>query len=173
MVVIGLGSNVGDRLQHLSDAVRYLSKFVSNLITSSIYESPALLKCDAPDDWNVPFLNMAVKGKTTLSPQLLLERVKQIEKKIGRIDRGVWAPREIDIDILVYGDMQINENDLIVPHAGLCQRAFALLPLADVAPKWRYPVEGQYYGKTANAISEIIVSNNDPIVKTSHVLKFV
>jgi 2-amino-4-hydroxy-6-hydroxymethyldihydropteridine diphosphokinase len=171
MIVIGLGSNVGDRLRHLEVAVGYLSGFISNIDISAIYESPALLKDEAPGAWNVPFLNMAIKGETNLSAQLLLEKIKQVEKQIGRVDRGIWAPREIDIDILVYGDIHINENNLVIPHAGLCQRDFVLLPLADVAPQWCYPVNGEYYGKTANTIFAMAFTSNSTAAITSHIIR--
>lgn len=154
MIILGLGSNIGERLQYLEFAIKCLSESVLSITAiSPIYESPALLKEGAPEEWRIDFLNMAVRGETKLSPQELLLEVKTIEQKIGRQDRGVWAPREIDIDILAYGSSCINQPNLTIPHAALCQRPFALLPFVDIAYEWVYPVEGEYKGKTSRDIS--------------------
>jgi 2-amino-4-hydroxy-6-hydroxymethyldihydropteridine diphosphokinase len=111
MVVLGLGSNIGDRLKYLTQAVNILSKSVlAALEMSPIYEAEAELKIGSPDDWSVPFLNMAIVGETHLTPYELLKKIKMIEKEIGRQDRGIWAPREIDIDILAFGGLAI-DND--------------------------------------------------------------
>lgn len=165
MVILGLGSNVGDRLDYLAMAVRELNKSVLVVTEKSpIYESQAILKEDSPADWNKPFLNMAIAGETHFSPEELLKEVKRIEKKLGRKEIGTWAPREIDIDILAYGNKSIQTDGLIIPHVALCTRPFALLPLADISPNWQYPVEGAFKGKTAYEIaSELFVSSKDAI----------
>jgi 2-amino-4-hydroxy-6-hydroxymethyldihydropteridine diphosphokinase len=171
MIILGLGSNVGGRLEYLESAIHALSESVINITAiSPIYESPALLKAGSPDNWNVKFLNMAIVGETHLSSQALLTNIKCIEKKVGRQDRGVWAPREIDIDILAYEDLHINEDYLKVPHIALCERAFALLPLTDIAPNWRYPAEGKYHGKTAHEIVSMTFPQEHDTVKTSLML---
>ena len=128
------------------------------------------LKPGASEEWDVKYLNMAIMGETHLSPQAALTKIKCIEKKVGRQVRGIWAPREIDIDILAYDSMHINESNLIVPHTHLCERAFALLPLNDIAPNWRYPVKGELEGKTAYEIAQSF-SGSDKIRKTDHKLK--
>lgn len=92
---------------------------------------------------------MAIAGETALSPTALFSAVKSIEEKIGRKNRGHWAPREIDIDILAYGDDVIHLADLSIPHAELLNRDFVLVPLAEIVPDWCYPVVGEYQGKSA------------------------
>lgn len=169
MLILGLGSNIGERLQYLESAIHYLSESVLRITAvSNIYESPALLKDGAPEDWNINFLNMAIMGETHMLPQELLKHIKSIERKVGRQDRGIWAPREIDIDILAFDSLCINESNLKIPHAGLCERAFALLPFADIAPNWIYPVAGKFKGKTAYNIAEVLGANDTK--RTSHQL---
>ncbi len=168
MVILGLGSNCGDRVLHLQSAVAKIGKIVVDLVCSPIYESAALLPEGAPLEWDITFLNMALCCKTILTPQQLLLEIKAIEKKLGRVERGHWGPREIDIDILAYDDLVINEENLIIPHAHLTARDFALIPLADIAPDWVYPAKGNFYGKTAREIAGSIANN---LTKTSYTLK--
>jgi hypothetical protein len=173
MLVLGLGSNIGNRLEYLQSAINSLSESVLEITAiSNVYESPALLKQGAPEDWNIPFFNIAISGQSKLAPQDLLKQIKLIEQKIGRKDRGVWAPREIDIDILAYNAFHVDEEKLKIPHAALCQRAFVLLPFADVAPHWQYPLEGDYKGKTAHEIIKITFSGANSTIKTSYTLNF-
>jgi 2-amino-4-hydroxy-6-hydroxymethyldihydropteridine diphosphokinase / dihydropteroate synthase len=152
MVILGLGSNTGDRLAHLSAAVRELSGLLSDMRLSRVLEAEALLKPGAPESWNQPFLNMAVAGNTALSPQALFMQVKEIEQRIGRVARGVWAPREIDIDILAMDGLVLETPDLTIPHRELLNRDFALLPLTELAPDWHYPI-GPCQGKRAADIA--------------------
>lgn len=144
-VVLGLGSNLGDRLEQLSKAVAGMTSsrtaFLSDARTSEVFESEALLLPDSPSEWNIPFFNIAISGFTGLSPRALLDRIHILENAIGRQKRGRWAPREIDIDILVFGDERLQEEDLKIPHPGLEQRPFALWPLAALAPHYRLPLE--------------------------------
>lgn len=166
LTVLGLGTNIGNRLDYLTQAVRQLSENVLHAIeVSPIYESRAVLPEGAPQSWDTPFLNMAVRGETDLSPQTLLQQVKYIEHKLGRQPRGEWGPREIDIDILVYEELSVNTGDLIIPHKHLCNREFALIPLADVAPNWRFPENTPYQGKTAFEVASHLV-NIRQMVKT-------
>jgi 2-amino-4-hydroxy-6-hydroxymethyldihydropteridine diphosphokinase len=167
MIVLGLGSNVGDRLAYLSKAVSILNNSVlAALEVSPIYESEAILSSSAPADWNSPYLNMAVCGETHLSPQELLKTIKRIEKNVGRQERGVWAPREIDIDILAYGSQWINTSELTIPHKDLYKRPFALIPLVDLAPNWQCPVAGAFKGKTAYEICHQLFEGTSSIAKT-------
>jgi 2-amino-4-hydroxy-6-hydroxymethyldihydropteridine diphosphokinase len=153
MIILGLGSNKGDRLANLKKAVAALSEVLQSIKTSPVYESQALLPDNASPEWNKNFLNMAVGGETTLTPQELLAHVKGLEKKLGRIPEGHWGPREIDIDILAYNDKVIDEPGLIIPHPHLLTRDFALVPLADLAPDWVYPVKGKSYGIKAGELA--------------------
>lgn len=162
MIILGLGCNVENRLKYLETAISLLGESVLKISSiSPIYESEALLKPGAPPEWNAQYLNMAISGTTSLSPHELLSEVKSIEQKIGRQHRGIWAPREIDIDILVYNDLEIREENLTIPHTGLFERAFALLPLADIAPNFLFK-----NGKTAHELANDLPNNNGTI-KTS------
>lgn len=130
-VVLGLGSNLGDRRANLEEAVRRLGKTggISVLKTSSFYESAPVDYSDQPD-----FMNAAAAVDTSLKPEELLESLKRIEKDMGReptVDKG---PRNIDIDILLYDIVEVRLPELKVPHPGLKERAFALVPLLEVAP---------------------------------------
>ena len=147
MIILGLGSNIGDRVENLSAAVHMLSVFVQDMRCSRIVESPALQPPGAPPEDNLPFLNMVVGGTTMLGAREVFIEVKAIEKAVGRIERYSWGPREIDIDILAMDDLIVSEADLKIPHCGILERNFVLLPLAEVAPQWCYPLEGAYYQK--------------------------
>jgi 2-amino-4-hydroxy-6-hydroxymethyldihydropteridine diphosphokinase len=154
MVIFGLGSNLGDRLAQFKIAISHLAELAQELKFSRVFESPALLMDGSPQEWNRPFYNMAVAGSTALEPLALLAEVKRIEKVMGRIDRGRWAPREIDIDILAMGEGVVDEAELCIPHPALLARDFALIPLADVAAHWHYPVAGPYFQFLPGAIIE-------------------
>jgi 2-amino-4-hydroxy-6-hydroxymethyldihydropteridine diphosphokinase len=159
MVVLGLGSNQGNREEYLQQAVQSLKNILADVFCSSVYESNALLPDNAPKEWDTAFLNMAVKGKTDLPPPVLLQEIQRIERSLGRISRGHWGPREIDIDILVYDDEVMNEAELIIPHKELLNRDFALIPLAEIQPSWIYPIKGNSQGKTALELSSVIAQS--------------
>jgi 2-amino-4-hydroxy-6-hydroxymethyldihydropteridine diphosphokinase/dihydropteroate synthase len=146
MIILGLGSNIGDRRAFLADAVRRLSLLLSGIRLSRMYESKALLPGDAPAQWDMSFYNMALCGETSLSPEALLVEIKTIERDMGRQVRGFWGPREIDIDILAAGGVVLDTPELNLPHHELLNRDFALLPLAEIAPEWVYPAPGGYKG---------------------------
>ncbi len=126
MVYISIGSNVGNKLQNLRNAVKEIEKeCLRNIKLSIVLETEAILKKDSPNEWNNPFLNMIISGDTDLSPKDLLMKLKDIESKLGRKkDPQRWAPRIIDLDILLYKDYEINTEDLIIPHPELKNRAF-------------------------------------------------
>lgn len=143
-VLLGLGSNMGDRLGYLRRAVRALGTTgpgagVHVCAVSPIYESDALLPDDAPPEWNRPYLNLAVLAESALTPRALLEWVKRLEQRIGRRPTARWAPREIDIDLLAVAGVALSTPDLSLPHRDLFARPFALLPAADLAPSWTLP----------------------------------
>ena len=145
-VVLGLGSNLGDRLGYINAALNKLQELqiIDKIVCSSIYQSKALLKKGSPEEWNLDYLNLAVKGLTKLTPLELLKEIKNTENLLGKKAGPRWSPREIDIDILSYGDEVIIEENLIVPHAELLERIWALSPFAEINPEWRYPVLGPY-----------------------------
>lgn len=141
-VYLGLGSNQGVRKALLRKAWFELKNILSEISASSTYESDALLPADAPESWNIPFLNLAVSGKTDLDPLELLKKIKAIEASIGRKPSERWAPREIDIDVLFIEGAKVQNEILKVPHPEIRNRPFALLPLQelkpdlDLAPTW-------------------------------------
>lgn len=161
LVVLGLGSNLGDRLGYLSAAIAELKPiFLGEVKPSPVYESPALLKPSAPEEWNIPFYNMVIAGKCAFTPVELLKKAKEIEAALGREDRGRWSPREIDIDILAVEEEVIEMNALYIPHPGLLQRDFAYLPFVDILPDWHYPVSGEHCGKTIKEIAAGLPKGN-------------
>jgi 2-amino-4-hydroxy-6-hydroxymethyldihydropteridine diphosphokinase len=148
-VALALGSNFGDRLAFLRSAVSVLSERGAIAVrrVSSVYRCPALLKEGAPKEWDREFYNAVLTAETALSPSALLGAVKQAERDIGRVDRGVWAPREIDIDILTYGEAVVSLPGLVVPHPRMTERSFVLEPLAEIAPDAVYPGAGEHGGR--------------------------
>jgi len=147
-VILGLGSNVGDRAENLRAAISALALHLKNIRESTVLESAALLPENAPIDWDMPYLNMAIAGKTKLSPLEFLSLIKDIEQKLGREKIGHWSPRNIDIDILAFGDLLVDEPDLIIPHKELLNRDFALKPLRELVPDWKHPAPSNQQPKT-------------------------
>jgi 2-amino-4-hydroxy-6-hydroxymethyldihydropteridine diphosphokinase len=133
---VGLGSNVGDREANLHQAVEWLRKAdgVDIIRVSSIYETTPVGYLEQPD-----FLNAVVEIKTTLSPPELLAVTKSIEREQQRVRQVRWGPRTIDLDILLYGDAEVEEDNLRLPHPEVGNRAFVLVPLAEIAPSKRLP----------------------------------
>ncbi len=157
MILLGLGSNCGDRIGYLRAAIQKLKSgegpsSIKIFAISPIYESDALLPENAPPSWDQAFLNLTILAKTNLSPTELLKVVKSIEKSIGRKDRGRWAPREIDIDILAMDSLIFEAEGLKIPHPSLLDRPFAMLPLADLLPQWKYPIPGSNSNRSAMEI---------------------
>ncbi|MBD3174257.1 MAG: 2-amino-4-hydroxy-6-hydroxymethyldihydropteridine diphosphokinase [Armatimonadia bacterium] len=136
MAYIGLGSNLGERLENLHQATRRLAESGGIRVsqTSSVYETRPWGVEDQPR-----FLNAAIEVLTELAPHDLLARCQEIEEALGRERTREWGPRVIDLDILLYGDRAVRTDDLTVPHPHLEQRAFVLVPLADVAPDLQLP----------------------------------
>ena len=134
-VYIALGTNLGDRLANLRAAIESMPPDVVVRAESPIYETPPWGYENQP-----PFLNMVVKAETELSPGPLLRYLKQLEVALGREQNFRWGPRLIDLDILFYDDRVIDTPPLIIPHPRLHERAFVLVPLADLAPDLIHPV---------------------------------
>jgi 2-amino-4-hydroxy-6-hydroxymethyldihydropteridine diphosphokinase len=137
-IIFGLGSNLDDREFYLNAAVSNLTNQLNlkNLKLSKIFKNPAMLLPNSPKEWNREFFNIAISADIDLekfSPEKILEIAKKIEKKLGRIDREKWAPREIDIDILAIDDLRINLDDkLEIPHKGLFERDFFLKTVGEI-----------------------------------------
>lgn len=142
MLILGLGSNIEDRLAYLRKSLALIKKIPDLIVeqVSPIYVSDPLLPHEAPADWNLPYLNLALRCKTSQTPLDLLAHIKQIEKIIGRNHITHWGPRPIDIDILAWDDHVQYDKKLHIPHEHLTERPFALWPLCDVAPRWVHPI---------------------------------
>lgn len=134
-IFLSLGSNLGDRLNNLQDAIRSLPPNVQPLSQSRIYETDPWGYVDQP-----AFLNLVIKASTELSPKKLLAFIKKMEVVLGREEAFRYGPRLIDLDILFYDDLVLDSPDLTIPHPQLTERAFVLIPLAEVAPDLIHPV---------------------------------
>ncbi len=143
-VYLGLGSNLGDRYGHLIEALARLGSCVAIDAISSIYETEPWGYTDQP-----LFLNAVCGGEIDLSPLELLDAVKTIETELGREPTFRYGPRAIDIDILLYGDVVIDQANISIPHAHLHERDFVLAPLSEIAPEAVHPK----FGKTIEALS--------------------
>jgi len=136
---VGIGSNLGDREDHLRRAVELLAAedAISVLASSQLRETEPV----GPVAQG-PFLNGAVQVETELAPRALLERLLAIEERLGRERRERFGPRTIDLDLLVYEDAVVDEPGLTLPHPLLHERRFALEPLAELAPDLEIPGRG-------------------------------
>jgi 2-amino-4-hydroxy-6-hydroxymethyldihydropteridine diphosphokinase len=152
-VYVGLGANLGNRAANLAMALRYLSSLARIDAVSSLYETAPLGEQPQP-----PFYNAVCGVSTGLSPEALLDYLKRVEFEIGRRPAERWAPRAIDLDLLLYGDRVIDTPALVVPHPRLPERAFVLVPLAEIAPDAMHPVLGRTAREMLSGLSESDVS---------------
>ncbi len=125
---IGLGSNLGDSLQILTEAVHKLAT-LGAVQVSQLYQSPPMGPQDQPN-----YLNAAVQLQTDLAPLALLDELQRFEQESGRVRLRHWGERTLDLDLLIYGDEQIQNERLTVPHVGVLERDFVLRPLLDIEP---------------------------------------
>lgn len=126
---LALGGNVGERAANIARALDLLgARGIRVRDVSPLYETDPVGYADQP-----PFLNAACRVETALTPRELLAAVKAVEAEVGRTPTFVSGPREIDLDIILYGDTVLDEPDLVIPHPRMAERAFVLVPLADIA----------------------------------------
>ena len=128
---LGLGSNIGDRRATLREAVGSIFELVA---VSPVYETDPV---GGPEQG--PFLNIVVQLETQRSPRELLELCQELEAEAGRVRVVRWGPRTLDVDVLMVGDLRVNDEDLIVPHPRMAERNFVMAPLLDLAPELVVP----------------------------------
>ena len=140
MILIGLGSNMGERDQNLQQALGLLETdgAVRIVRISFIYETVPFGVMDQDD-----FLNMVVAVETELSPEKLLQKCLKVENAMGRVRFRHWGPRIIDLDLLIYNAVQMQTDNLTLPHPGIGQRAFVLIPMRDVAMDFQFQLPGR------------------------------
>jgi len=135
-VYLGIGSNIGEREMHLRESVQRINALecITVVEVSSVYET---------EPWGFtgqgPFLNCVVCLETDTTPEVLFNNVKRIEKDMGRTEAKRNHPRIIDIDILLFGSLEIHTPELSIPHPSMLERRFVLVPLAELAPTLRHP----------------------------------
>jgi 2-amino-4-hydroxy-6-hydroxymethyldihydropteridine diphosphokinase len=150
---LGIGSNLGDRLAHLQLAVDQLADAdgVEVVDVSPVYETDPVGGPDQPD-----FLNAVVAVDTTRTAHELLGLAQSIEAAAARVRTVHWGPRTLDVDVLLVGDERVDDPDLVVPHPRMAERAFVLVPLADLDPAWRarIPPDGESVRPTGLALTQ-------------------
>ena len=153
---IGLGSNLGDREANIRQALQFLEQLPETTIVrgSSLYDTEPVGVSDQPN-----FLNGVVQIETHLAPRQLLWNLMLIERRLGRVRTQPWGPRVIDVDLLLYGDEVVDEDDLQVPHPLMTQRSFVMVPLVEIEPLLVHPVTNQ------TMLSILQRLGADPLVK--------
>jgi GTP cyclohydrolase IV len=152
-IYLALGTNLGDRRGNLTTALQRLREIMEMEIVSSVYETEPVGYTDQPR-----FLNLVCRGETRLEAQALLLVAKEIEAAVGRTPSVRNGPRLIDIDILFYDDLHIQKSSLTIPHPRIYERAFVLVPLAEIAPEFKDPISGKTVQELTEAISHVGVT---------------
>ncbi len=148
-VFVGLGSNLGDRQNFLTEALRRIANLFETEIVafSSIYESEPIGYQNQDR-----FLNIVVQLSTNFEPKILLRETQKIENDLGRVRAARWGPRTIDIDILYWGRQVVSAPDLHIPHPEVERRRFVLTPLNEIAPQFEAP---PHFNKVSQLLAEV------------------
>ena len=146
--LIGLGGNLGDPVKSIEQALEMIGRNEDCRIeaVSSFWRTPPWGKTDQPD-----FINVCAKVATQLEPRAFLELCLQTEHALKRVRKERWGPRSIDTDVLFFGDRNITEEGLVIPHPRIAERAFVLVPLAEIAPE--LVLDGKTISERAKEIS--------------------
>lgn len=147
LIFLALGSNLGNRKANLYAAIDRLRRHIAIRRVSPVYETEPAYVTDQPS-----FLNMALRGETTLDPDTLLVFLKTIEQEMGREKTIRFGPRVVDIDILLFDDLRVATDVLTIPHPRMAERAFVLIPLADIAPALVIPGTGKTVSELVGAL---------------------
>ncbi|HED06551.1 MAG TPA: 2-amino-4-hydroxy-6-hydroxymethyldihydropteridine diphosphokinase [Ignavibacteria bacterium] len=149
IVYIGIGTNKGEKLENINAAISLIVRIPSTglLSQSSIYETKPYGYLEQGN-----FLNLAIKIKTGLAIKSLLKELQSIEQKLGRIKTIKWGPRIIDLDILFYNDEIISEEEIKIPHPGIAERDFVLVPLKEIEPDFIHPALNEKIADICNAV---------------------
>ncbi len=153
-ILLGLGSNLGERFDNLTSAIKALTPEIMVQTISPTYETQPLYVTQQPE-----FLNLLVRATTTLSPISLLDSIQTLEVELGRKPSVRFGPRIIDIDIIDYDSLILNLESLTIPHPRMHERLFVLRPLINIVPNWIHP-------RTGKTVQQLIDGLSDPgIVK--------
>ncbi|MBS1518380.1 MAG: 2-amino-4-hydroxy-6-hydroxymethyldihydropteridine diphosphokinase [Bacteroidetes bacterium] len=157
-VFLGLGSNKGERISYIENVISKLENHnsIKVLRKSGVYETEPWGISDQPD-----YLNSVLEIETTLGPMELLVELKSLEKKTGRSESKKWSEREIDIDILFYGDLVIKNENINIPHSFIEERKFVLVPLAELDPEFIHPV-------LKRSVKELLETTKDKLKVVSY-----
>ncbi|MCC6502162.1 MAG: 2-amino-4-hydroxy-6-hydroxymethyldihydropteridine diphosphokinase [Deltaproteobacteria bacterium] len=156
---IAIGSNLGDRIANVKKAVlRAADEVKATLVLlSSFYET---------EPWGMKeqgaFVNAVMGVETELTPAALLAHLKSVEAGMGRQETERWGPRTIDLDIIFYGDLVVGEDGLTIPHPSAHERAFVMVPLAEIAPEFKHPVLGRTVSEIAGSLDKTGVRKMEP-----------
>ena len=149
-VALGLGSNAGPSRKLLAWAIEAISTILVQPRIASIYRTEAVSDIVQPH-----YLNTAVVGHTDLSPEALLALAKRLEQLAGRVTGPRNGPRTLDIDLLLYDQRTCSNPELTLPHARLCDRAFVLAPLSEIAAHWRVPPDGHKVSELLSRLGDL------------------
>ena len=159
-VAIALGGNLGDSQRILSEAIAVIDQTLSiDVIARSPFYRTAPVGPPQPD-----YINACITAQTSLSPVALLHRLLSIENQFGRVRQERWGARSLDLDLLFYGNRQIDISGLTVPHPRLHERSFVLVPLTDIAPDWQHPILRQ---TTAQLLSKLSTAGVEQLSRRS------